>query len=93
MAQEIVDSAGQRFHPDTRYLGGRGPIRITGTSAVTGQFYALIPEADGCTLSALLGIGGSWSGCKPPASGIWAGVGGVITSVTLSAGAAIAYQI
>lgn len=93
MAQEIVDSTGQRFNPDARFMGGRGPIRITGVGTVTGQFYAIIPEADGATLSGLVGLGGSWSGCKPPASGIWAGVGGVITSVTLSAGAAIAYQI
>lgn len=93
MAQEIVDSSGQRFNPDARYMGGRGPVRITGTSAVEGQFYAIIPEAEGATLSTLVGLPGSWSGCALPASGLWTGVGGVITSVTLSDGAAIAYQI
>jgi hypothetical protein len=93
MGQQIVGSDGQRFDPDSRFMGGRGPVRITGTSAVVGQFYAIIPEADGATLSTLVGLAGSWSGCKLPAQGLWTGVGGVITSVTLSSGNAIGYQL
>lgn len=93
MAQELVDPSGQRFSPDARYLGGRGPVRITGTSPVVGNFYAIIPEAGGATLSALVGIAGSWSGCALPASGLWAGTGNTITSVTLTSGDALGYQL
>jgi hypothetical protein len=93
MGQEFVGADGQRFNPDSRFLGGRGPVRITGTNPVVGNFFAIIPEADGATLSALVGISGTWSGCKLPVQGLWAGVGGQITSITLSTGSAIGYQL
>jgi len=90
----LTDASGQRFEADARVIGGRGPVRITGTSAVTGNFYRIVPEAGGATLSAMVGLGStSWSGCAIPVDGIWSGAGRVITSVTLTSGAAIAYQI
>ena len=89
----LTDASGQRFEADARVIGGRGPVRITGTSAVTGNFYRIVPESGGATLSAMVGLGGNWSGCALPADGIWSGAGGVITSVTLTSGAAIGYQI
>ena len=89
----LTDASGQRFEADARLIGGRGPVRITGTSPVTGNFYRIVPESGGATLSALIGLGGNWSGCAIPVDGIWSGAGGVITSVTLTSGAAIAYQI
>lgn len=93
MSQRLVTAAGQSYDADTRFMGGRGPVRITGTSPVTGEFYCVIPEAGGATLSALVGLDGSWSGCELPSTGLWAGVSGKITSITLSSGAAIAQRI
>jgi hypothetical protein len=93
MSQQIVGSDGQVFSPDSRYLGGRGPVRITGTSPVLGSFYRIVPESGGATLSALVGIAGTWSGCAVPVDGLWAGTGNTITSITLTSGAAIAYQL
>lgn len=93
MSASVVGSDGQAFVPEARFLGGRGPVRITGTSPVLGNFYAIIPEQAGATLSALVGPPGTWSGCALPQAGIWTGTGAPITSVTLTSGAAIAYLI
>lgn len=76
-----------------RGFGGSGPKPITGTTAVTGNFYVIEAGGNGATISAIVGLAGTWTGfVLAPGQPLFAGAGGNITSVTLSAGAAIGYE-
>lgn len=94
MMPQIFDNLGQPFEADTRYLGGAGPIPITGTSPVAGPFFSIQAGGNGATISALAGLTGTWTDFTLAAGqSILAGVSGSITSVTLSAGSAIGYRL
>ncbi|MCG8365881.1 MAG: hypothetical protein MJA27_21425 [Pseudanabaenales cyanobacterium] len=78
-----------------REQGGDGPRPITGTAPVAGKFYRICAASGGCTLSALVISGKSddWNGfVLAPDQCLLAGSGRLITSITLSAGAAYGYE-
>ena len=78
-----------------RAQGGDGPKPITGVSAVTGNFYEICAASGGCTIAAMTitGKSESWAGFALSSDQcLKAGSGRLITSITLSAGAAYGYE-
>lgn len=71
-------------------LGGHGPVRITGTTAATGNFYKLVAEVD-TVIEAIVGLGDGWTNVQlGKGSEIIAG-NKTITSVKLTSGTVHAY--
>lgn len=71
-------------------LGGHGPIRITGTTAVTGNFYKLVAEVD-TVIEAIVGLDGSWANVQLGKGNEIVAGNKTITSVKLTSGIVHAY--